>query len=87
MKSDTPWWWPTVINDEHLQRLRDDYPEDTRGKDDEELLDYYDDGKTFGHYSTTWDHTGDAYAEYRQLADAFLKLCKEAGKSPSDFTA
>lgn len=37
----------------------------------EELHDYYNHGKK---YSTTWDHVGDAYAEYEKLADAYLAL-------------
>jgi hypothetical protein len=71
MSDDKPWWFPVVCDTEHFKLLREDYPEDTEGKSDEEIHDYYDDGKK---YSVTWGHIGDAYEEYEKLADAYLQL-------------
>lgn len=65
------WWFPTRVDDKYFARLREDYPEDTEGKSDEELHDYYCEGQK---YATTWDHTGDAYEQFEKLADAFLEL-------------
>ena len=84
MNDDKPWWWPTVIDNAHLARLREEYPEKADLSDDE-LLEYFDEGKELGQFSTTWDHTGDAYAEYENLARAFLKLVDETGNAPEDF--
>lgn len=84
MNEEKPWWWPEVIDDDYLARLRADYPHKA-DLEDESLLDYFDDGKSNGQFSTTWDHVGDAYDEYEKLARAFLALVKETGKTPSDF--
>ncbi len=84
IKDKAPWWWPSIIDDAHLARLREDYPEKS-GWGDDELLEYFDNGKEIGQFSTTWDHIGDAYPEYENLARAFLDLVKETGKKPSDF--
>ena len=84
MKDNKPWWWPTIIDDAHLARLRDDYPEKAN-LSDEELLAYFDEGKGIGQFSTTWDHVGDAYAEYEKLANAFLNLVDEIGRVPEHF--
>jgi len=86
MSNDKPWWWPEIIDDDHIARLRADYPETTDNMDDESVLDCFDDGKTKGQFSITWDHLGDAYNEYEKLASAFLRLVEEVGKSPDDFT-
>lgn len=84
MTDSKPWWWPTIINDAHLARLRKNYPEKSC-LNDEALLEYFDEGKNLGQFSTTWDHVGDAYAEYEELARAFLRLVDESGKAPEDF--
>ena len=58
------WWYPTLAN--HA---------DKSAWSDEELLNHYvkiGDGK----YSVQWDHVGDAYDEYKELADALLLLIK-----------
>lgn len=79
-----PWWWPREANDAWRAQLRKDYPDDTKDKSDDELDDEYNEE---GYkYVDTWDHVGDARAGYEPLADAFLKLCAETGKKPSDFT-
>jgi hypothetical protein len=79
--ADRPYWWPQPINDEWRASCRADYPEYAEWSDDE-LDEYFGDGWK---YADTWDHLGDARSEYEQLADAFLKLVAETGKSPSDF--
>ena len=84
MSDDKPWWWPTVIDEAHIAGLREEYPEKA-DLSDEDLLEYFDEGKETGEFSITWDHVGDAYEEYEKLARAFLKLVNEAGKVPEDF--
>jgi hypothetical protein len=69
MTDDQPWWWPTVIDNAHLARLREDYPEKA-DLSDEALLEYFDEGKEIGGFSTTWDHVGDAY-EHRIASAVF----------------
>ena len=66
---------------EWCSRLRTDYPGKADCSDDE-LKDYFGEGWK---YVDTWDHLGDARSNYEQLADAFLKLVAETGKSPKDF--
>ena len=77
-----PWWWPVVTDEKYIARLREDYPEETTRMSDEEVRDYYDNGRK---YSNLWDHVGDAADEHEKLADAFLKLVEETGKKPGDF--
>ena len=66
------WWFPVLIDEDHIAQLRQDYPEHA-GKTDEELIDYFDNHQK---YSTTWDHVGDAYEEYEPLADSYLEALK-----------
>lgn len=80
-----PWWWPQEINADWYAQLRAHYPERVSGWSDERLLDFYGEGCT--EFSDTWDHLGDARAEYEKLARAFLDLVSETGKSPADFVA
>lgn len=84
MNDDTPWWWPSLIDESCLSQLREEYPE-RAGWSDEELLEYFYDGKDLGQVYTQWDNLGDAVAEYEKLAYAFLGLVREAGKTPGDF--
>lgn len=81
-----PWWEPQLAGDAtHIKQLRDDYPEHA-DMDDEELLDYFEVGDQ--KYSTTWDHLGDAYAEYEQLADAYFKMkstLEKSGRTEDDY--
>ncbi len=79
-----PWWWPQIIDAAHLTRLREEGGEAAH-MGDTELLEYFDDDKELGQFSTTWDNIGDAYEEYAQLAQAFLKLVAETHKTPNDF--
>ena len=81
MGSKKPWWWPEPVTPEWRARIRTDYPE-AANMDDDTLDNSYAEG---WQYSDTWDHLGDARAEYQELADAFLALVAETGKSPSDF--
>lgn len=65
------WWFPERADTkEYCQRLREDYPEEAH-MDDETLMEHFNESRR---YSVTWDHIGDAYAEYEKLADAFLEL-------------
>jgi len=73
MSEKKEWWFPVLCDEEHFARLREDYPENAHITD-EELHDHYDHGKK---YSTAWDHVGDAYVEYEELADAYLALLAE----------
>lgn len=82
MADEKPWWWPTEINDEWFATLRADYS-DKADWSDGDLLDYFGEGWT--EFTDTWDHLGDARAEYEKLARAFLDLVEETGKTPSDF--
>ncbi|NNW55473.1 MULTISPECIES: hypothetical protein [unclassified Roseobacter] len=77
-----PWWWPQRVDQEWLQRLRQDYPDKADWSDDS-LIDYFNDGRM--KFSDTWDHLGDARDEYEKLASAFLDLVEKHGLSPSDF--
>lgn len=80
-EKDKPWWWPTLTDESWLAQIREDYPE-TADMSDNALIEYYADGRK---YATTWDHVGDARADHEELADAFLKLVEETGKTPADF--
>lgn len=79
---DKPWWWPQEIGPEWYAQLRDDY-DDKADWSDEQLLDYF--GGGWDQFADTWDHLGDARAEYEKLARAFLSLVAETDKTPSDF--
>lgn len=81
--TEKPYWWPELADDEWRARMRADYPEETAGMDDDEINDHYNEWG--GKYVDTWDHLGDARSEYERLADAFLKLVAEVGKTPADF--
>ena len=74
--SDKPYWFPELCDEAYFKRLREDYP-DKAEMSDEELHDYYNEGRK---YAVTWDHVGDAYEEYENLADAFLGLVKASGE-------
>lgn len=84
METYKPWWWPRIIDDTHLDNLRktdDEYSDYC----DDELLEEFEDGREKGQFSVVWDHLGDAYEQYEELAKAFLDLVKETGKDRSDF--
>lgn len=74
MANDKPWWFPKICDKTYFDRLREDYPDNAHMTDDE-LSDYYNNGRK---YSITWDHVGDAYAEYEKLADAYLLLAAKS---------
>jgi len=66
-----PWWFPVLVNDAYIARLRKDYPDVTKNLDNAEVHDKYCDGRK---YAVLWDNVGDAYTEYEKLADAYLGL-------------
>jgi len=68
--TDKPYWEPVLADADYAEHLREDYADDAHMSDDE-ILDEYCDGKK---YVTLWDHLGDAYTDYRPLADAYLAL-------------
>lgn len=82
MDKEKPWWWPLVTDKAWCDGIRKEYDDDTFEMTDDEIRDEYADGFK---YADTWDHLGDAREAYEQLADAFLKLVSETGKSPNDF--
>ena len=73
-----PWWEPVLADAAYAARLRADYPETCEGKSDEWVLDHYADGRK---YAVTWDHVGDAYEQFEELADAYFELKSQVGKS------
>ena len=62
------WWRPALCDASYFARLRADYPEDA-SMSDEELHEKYNEGRK---YQCLWDHVGEAYGDWEQLADAFL---------------
>lgn len=76
------WWFPELCDKSYFDRLREDY-EEASGKGDEQLLDEYNDGRK---YSVTWDHIGDAYAQYEPMADCFLQMHAALEKMTARFT-
>jgi len=69
--SNKPWWEPQLVDADYVKQLRKDYPE-YADMDDEELKEHFEVGDQ--KYATTWDHIGDAYAEFEPLADAYFKM-------------
>lgn len=76
MQERQPYWFPRLVGPETVARLRKDYPDETAGMIDEDVLNAYD---YFGKYEQPclWDHTGDAIYSYEPLADAYLELLAE----------
>ena len=70
--SDKPYWFPVLCDESYFARLREDYP-GTAHLSDEALLDHYNKGLE---YQILWDHIGDAYSDYRPMADSYLGLLK-----------
>ncbi len=75
-----PWWFPTLTDAAWVARIRDDYPDETSGMDDEAVRDEYADGMK---YAELWDNLGDAREEYEKLADAYLALLAEKDATAS----
>ena len=71
MTEEKPWWFPVLADDAWVARIREDYPEHTANMDDDDVRHEYAEGRK---YAALWDHTGDAYADYEKLADAYLEL-------------
>jgi hypothetical protein len=69
-----PWWFPERTDSEWIARIRADYPDETVGMEDDEVVDHYADGCK---YADTWDNLGDAREAYEALADAYLQLLTE----------
>lgn len=65
---------PRLVNAEYIVQLRKSYPEICEGKDDDEVMNYYNPARCKYVECTLWDHLGDAAYDYNKLADAYLKL-------------
>ena len=74
------WWYPRLVDDAYLKRLRKDYPESAHLADDELRAEYECEEK----YATLWDHIGDAYGEYEKVADRMLELEAEVERSRAE---
>ena len=67
-----PSWFPQLADADWAQRMRNDYPEHNMDNLSTEEVRYeMNDGCK---YQILWDHVGDAYKDYEQLADAYLAL-------------
>lgn len=73
--------FPTPTDAAYIKRLRDDYPEKCDGHDDEWVMDHYNPQGFKYVECTLWDHVGDAASDFEKLADAYLALRDEMGKS------
>lgn len=69
-----PWWYPKPVNAETVQRLRNDYPDETEEMDDDAVLENYE--LAGCRYQWLWDHTGDAAEQADNLADEIFRLRK-----------
>lgn len=74
-QDEKPWWFPQLADAAWCARIRSEYPE-AASLDDDEIRDEYADGWK---YADTWDHLGEARAEYEKLADAYLELLAKVG--------
>lgn len=72
-EAERPWWFPELVDDAYLARLREDYPENSHLSDDALRSKYECEAK----YGVTWDDLGDAYEQFEPLADAFLAQASE----------
>ena len=75
-----PYWLAEITDEKWCARVRREY-EDAAGMDDEKIREEYANGNKF---AVLWDHLGDAYEDYESLAEAYLKLLAECGKTVED---
>lgn len=68
MKNEEQWWFPKKTDEQWMEQIRKDYPENADWSD-ESLRDHYANGRK---YENTWDHVGDAADEHEKLADSYL---------------
>ena len=71
------WWEPEPTDQDWIERIRSDYPEETENMSDEDIRFRYADGQK---YATTWDTLGDAYAAYERLADKYWEMKEGRGE-------
>ena len=71
--SDKPWWFPRPTDAAWCAYIRSEY-DDAADLSDDEIRNKYAEGQE---YATTWDHCGDAYEQFKELADAYLALLKQ----------
>ena len=72
----TEWWYPQLTDSTFVAALRRDYPRDAQ-LSDESLIRKYAEGRK---YAVTWDHVGDAYEQFEQVADAYLAALDQLKK-------
>ena len=77
--SEREWWEPVPVDAAYIAELRENYPDKCDGMSDEWVVDHFNEAG--GKYAVTWDHLGDAYAQFEELADAYYKLKSQAGKN------
>ena len=77
MSREKEWWEPVLTDHWYCQRIREDYPERTIGMTDEHIVSEFNEGRR---YQTLWDHTGDAYDQFKELADDWRRLKLKAGE-------
>ena len=81
--SDAPHWWPVRIDAGYIAGLRNDYPDECAGRDDESVREHFNPESE--QFQCLWDHIGDAMADYEPLAAAFLRLVEIHGLQASEF--
>lgn len=72
-----PYWHPLQRQQEFINEMKIDYPEDAHLSDDEIMKKHEEFGRK---YSVCWDHIGDAWNDYEPLADAFIELEEKYNK-------
>jgi hypothetical protein len=77
--TEKPHWFPQATDAAWCARIREEYPEETEGMDDDSIREEFADGWK---YADTWDHLGDAREAYEELADAYLALLESTGSQP-----
>jgi hypothetical protein len=65
-------WFPVLVDDSWVARIRRDYPEQTELLTDDEVKIHYANGNKY--YNC---NLGDAMEDYESLADEYLKLLKK----------
>lgn len=63
------YWHPQLTDAAWAQKIRKEYG--LGDVTDEEIRETYADGAK---YAVTWDHVGDAYDDWEQLADDWIRL-------------
>jgi len=73
--------FPTPTDSAYIKRLRDDYPETCKDRSDEWVMGHYNPEGFKYVECTLWDHVGEAASDFQRLADAYLELRSQLGKT------